>query len=151
MNAARKLIAFIRDSAAGVSAQLEHPENTVGDLTDARRTVAHMRADLVELDQRLHAEIVRRIARPNPALPLPQCTMREVDAYQRRLEAGTSCVVPATIHEPAEPFRGVEQPVGRPLAGAPVRRAPGRYGLDYRTMSLVGISGTISSPGRKAV
>lgn len=143
MNAARKLIAFVRDAALRVSGQLEHPECTPADLVDARRTIAHMRADLDECDQRIRAEIERRVARPNPFVP-PLVTDREVDAYKAKLQASLDSTVGT--------MSTVESPDRDALNYTPGLRFPrGRYTFDPRARRLIAMSGTISSPGRKAV
>jgi hypothetical protein len=152
MNHARKLIAFVRDCALRVSGQLEHPECTPADLIDARRTIAHMRADLDECDQRIRAQIERSIHRKDPFVPAVTCTMREVDAYERRLTAGGAASgLPATIHEHVSVAATIESPNREALNYTPGPRFPrGRYTFDHQARRLIAMSGTISAPGRKA-
>lgn len=164
MNAARKLIAFVVDAAAGVARQLEHPECTVGDLQDARRTIAHVRLDLVELDERISAEITRRIARPVGLVPHRDSIVdREFSTEAQHARVQSACVgrplagasVPATIHEPVDHVAAVESPdrVNRSFRPAhplmPAFRPTHRFSPQLRR--LIALSPVISAPGRKAV
>ena len=149
MNAAIKLIAFVGQSAARVLDIIVQRDVSAGDLVAARRILIGIRADLDEADQRLRQEIDRRVQRPNPLVPVhASITDREVDDYERRLHASTACIVPETIHDPAEPFRGVESPA-RPHPLMPRFRPTHTFSPSLR--KLLPLSPVLSSPGRKAV
>lgn len=158
MNHARKLIAFVRDCALRVSGQLEHPECSQADLIDARRTIAHMRADLDECDQRIRAQIERSIHRKDPLVPAVTCTMREVDAYERRLTAGGAASgLPALgpdlgrghEHQVLASFANVETP-DRALPNRRPHLAPGRYTWDHHARRLLAAGGTLQLTRRPA-
>jgi hypothetical protein len=145
MNAAIKLLAFVGQSAQRVLDIVVQREPSTGDLIAARRIIIGTRADLDEADQRLRAEISRRVQRPNPLLPdHAAVTDREVDDYEAKLRAGTACVVPPTVHESASPFVGVESPE-RPILDVSdrPRRAPGRYAWDHHARRLIAAGGSL--------
>lgn len=150
MNAARKLIAFIRDHANQVLGILHQSEPTTGDLQGAAQMLVTMRGDIEELEQRVRSELDRRRQKPSPLVPAREAIAdREYATDTQRARLG-SATIPPTVHEHVSPFAGVERPA-RPVLGVSdrPRLAPGRYRLvDSR---LIAMSGTISSPGRKAV
>lgn len=148
LNTARKLIACVAEVAARINATLHHPELTTGDIMIARGTIAAVRADLDECDQALRIELESRVRRKDPLTPRIACTHAEVDRYEAKLHAATACVVPATIHETAGAFAGVESPA-RAVAARP-RRAPDRYTWDHHARQLIAAGGTLQFTKRPA-
>lgn len=162
MNRARKLIAFIRDHANQVLGILHQSEPTTGDLQGAAQMLVTMRGDLEELEERVRGELDRRRQKPSPLVPAREAIAdREYATDTQHVRVQSCCPpagaqhaspapVPPTVHEHVSPFAGVERPV-RPVLDVSdrPRLALGRYRLvDSR---LIAMSGTISSPGRKAV
>jgi hypothetical protein len=142
LNAARKLIAFIRDHAVRVHEILHLQEPTTGDLVGAQQALITLRGDLEELEQRVKAEVDRRRQRP-PTLVPPLASDRDVDAYKAKLEASLGGAI--------SPLATVESPNRDALNYTPGPRFPrGRYTFDHHARRLIAISGTLQLTKRPA-